>query len=140
MLRFQFVGMFVVLCFAGCGSSGPAGDEKPYDPEEHQGQVDLTLAPALQAKQRALKEVLDLIQFGENIDNLDTDIDFEESSESFREGNLGLLAWKFNGKPSGSDVPVKLVMRVDDANHEKVIERVYTVTGSGQNIEIRRKS
>jgi hypothetical protein len=106
-----------------------------------QGEVDTTLPPDLQAKQAALKSVLDELQFGNAIEDIYAPgVLFDETPQSFREDGIGLHSWDFNGKPSGDDVPVVLNLRLDTPDSQtKRVERVYSVTGVPGNFVIRRK-
>lgn len=127
---------------AGCGERVIDPDHA-YKPEQLQGEVDTSLPPPLQAKQQAVKAVLDTLQFGMDFNGLRESyphIRFRETEAGFLEGTVGLHGWKFDGPPVGDDVPV-LLQLYEDSTGENIREakRVYTVTDARGRVEIRRK-
>jgi hypothetical protein len=130
---------------AGCGG-GAAGEV--YRPETFQGQVDTSLPQDLQAKQEALRRLLNGLQegFGEAaaLRIFLPDVDFRESFEQFFAGQKRLVRWDFHGVPQGNDVPVVLYFDDKDAGPasqetERREERVYSVAFSGRRATIARR-
>jgi len=135
--------VFLVLLAAGCGEPTIAPEDS-YEPAELQGTVDTSLPPELQKKQQALYDVLSVLQRGVAVDDVSgytPNVRFQETPESFLpSGTLDLARWAFDGKPTGNDVPVVMHFTLDSPGGEtKEEKRVYTVTGSGGQMVIRRK-
>jgi hypothetical protein len=124
-----------------CGCSAEAPPRRKL--EELRGDVDTTLPPAQQEKQKVIKRIFDELQSRTHYTALKqyhADVRMIEPLESYMEGTLGMSRWNFNGKPEKDDVPVVLFMLEDKPdNPERRVERVYTVTGSPGNYTISRK-
>lgn len=141
---FQRLVVLTILAatLAGCGEP-----VKPVTLLDLQGKVDATLPPDAQAKQEALRRLLNGLQEGIG----DTTalrlfvpgINYRESFTTFFEGKR-LARWEFSGQPQGNQIAV--VLYFDDKNggpidpqQERRVERTYIVTGSGSNYVISRK-
>lgn len=138
-MRTASVVLLACVFLSACTAEPPP----PPKPQELRGEVDKTLPPAQQEKQRILKRILDELQSRTHytaIQQYHADVQVTESLESYMEGTLGLARWNFNGKPDKDDVPVVLFMMEDLPNDpERRVERVYTVTGSPGKYTISRK-
>ncbi len=144
MSRVLMLSFFLLAAIAvGCGEPDVPIEESD-DPEQRVGEVDESLSKALQIKQQLLKIVLDAF----TVENIEVEFlsnsypraTFTESAEDFDENTLGVARWDFNGKPTGSDVPVALWLSVDSSGtNERKVERVYTVTGSMGAFKVARK-
>ena len=113
-----------------------------------QGRVDTTLPAELQAKQQAVRRLLNGLQEGvgdaAGLAIYAPGIVYREKFEDFFNGAGQLARWEFSGRPQGNEVPV--VLYFDDQNSGLVNpenvrreERVYLVSGSGQQYTISRK-
>jgi hypothetical protein len=136
-------GVALVLLAAGCGEPTIAPEDS-FEPAELQGTVDTGLPPELQKKQQALYDVLSVLQRGVAVDDVSgytPNVRFQETPDSFLpSGTLDLARWAFDGKPTGNDVPVVMHFTLDTPGGEtKEEKRVYTVTGAGGRMVIRRK-
>lgn len=125
----------------GCSSST---GEAAYDPAAFQGEVDTKLSSELQAKQAALKTVLDgLMPFGVEFDALAAaypSIRFTEPKRSFYGTATTLYGWSFRGTPTPTgEFPVTLYFAEDaDGRPSQGVERNYRVLGGGQTFRIER--
>jgi hypothetical protein len=130
------LGLALLSAFAGCG--GPKAGEKvsatvAYHPSDYSGTVDKSLPPDLQAKQKALGGVFDVLLEGgrpEEIAKALPNVRFNESSRQFYDGSEQLLQWKFNGPPTGDQVPVVLTLANagKKGQDQRKVERVYVVS------------
>lgn len=130
----------------GCGESSSSA--QPFDPTSLQGKVDGTLSPELQAKQEAVRRLLNALQEGagdtQTLQVMAPGINFQEKFPDFYEpGTKRLTRWEFGGAPNGREVPVVLYFdELDsgpiDPEKEKRIERVYVLSGSGNQFSIGR--
>lgn len=140
MMRLRVAFGLAVLTVVGCGGGNDVATDHPYTPEDNVGKVDTSLPPDLQARQRAIKQILDGLMNMEtdfeHFENYTPNIRFTESEESF-----GVMyGWKFNGKPSGTDVPVTIFLGEDDEmKPTDPSDRVYSVTGNGTYTITRKK-
>jgi hypothetical protein len=139
----RLAGVAMVLLTAGCGEP-TIPPEEAFDPASLQGEVDETLPPELKKKQEAVYRVFDVLLQGVGVEFLSDalpEIRFEETPETFHPpGTVSLESWAFDGKPTGNDVPVVMHFTLDTSGGEtKEEKRVYTVTGSGGRMVIRRK-
>ena len=137
--------LLMLAAAADCGR-GEAGQVQ--EPQHVQGRVDTTLPAELQAKQRAVRRLLNGLQEGvgdaAGLAIYSPGIVYREKFEDFFNGAGQLARWEFNGRPQGNEVPV--VLYFDDQNSGLVNpenvrreERVYLVSGSGQQYTISRK-
>lgn len=137
--------MSLLLIFAaGCGGETVVPVDESYNPDEIEGQVDESLPAPLKVKQAALKRFLGRMVEGiavEDVRGYEEDLNFTETEEKFWPANLGEIArWKFDGKPTGNDVPIEITFSGDDPEaEEQPQKRVYTVTGRPGNFTIARK-
>ncbi len=134
--------LLLLFLLPGCGKR-PAAVEV-YDESRVVGQVDPSLPEDAQARQQALKDVLDLIHRGiepQFIRNYQANLDFKESNKKFYGDNTFLKRWEFDGAPTGVDVPVRLtfVKESPEGNSEIIERRVYHVLDSGNVFRIRRR-
>jgi len=137
------MSLFLILA-AGCGGETVVPVDESYNPEEIQGKVDESLPTPLKAKQAALKRFLGRMVEGiavEDVRGYEADLDFTETEVAFWPADLGSIArWKFDGKPTGNDVPIEITFSGDDPEaEEQPQKRVYTVTGRAGNYTIARK-
>ena len=129
----------------GCG--GRVSGEV-YRAEAFQGKVNTSLPAEQQARQVALRKLLNGLQEGMGetaaLRIFLPDVNFRESFEQFFEGQKRLVRWDFNGVPNGKEVPVVLVFDDKDsgpvnAAAERRVERVYLVSASGRQATIARR-
>lgn len=137
----RFPSILLLALLVGCARR-EIPPEEAYVPQT--GTVDPSLPAPLQAKQQALKSVLDALSIeGIDFDELASDpkLEFQETAEEFlEEGAINLAGWDFNGKPAGNDLPVVLYLNLDSTGrNQRKVERVYTVTGSPGRFTISRK-
>jgi hypothetical protein len=137
--------VLLLLCLlaAGCGGGNDVATDNPYLPEEFQGEVDPTLSPDLQARQGAIKQIFDgLLMFETDFGQFESyapNIHFTEPRESFNPSGAGLFGWKFNGQPSGADIPVIVYLNETSTGPSEPQERVYSVTGNNPYVIVRKK-
>lgn len=146
MRRFLALILTIPLLFAaGCGKSGPV---EVFDVRKLQGKVDASLPLEAQAKQEALRRLLNGLQegIGEKaaLDIFVPGVDYQERFEDFYDGAKRLVRWEFNGPPNRDEVPV--VLFFDDLESgpldptkERRTERVYVVEGTGPRFTISRR-
>jgi len=127
--------------FGGCGEP-VIPPEESFDLTEIQGTVDTSLPPELQEKQQAIRDVFESLTRGIDVDTLPEyhpGLTFTETVDEFYAGGaVDLDHWKFDGAPTGNEVPVVMYFDVE-AEELKEEHRVYTVTGSPGNRTISRK-
>ena len=138
----RFPSLLLLAAAAGCG-------QKQIPPDESyartSGEVDTSLSPDLQAKQQALKSLLDVLSLNSRglgqLPRQNPSLKFNESLEDFLEpGAIGLAGWDFDGQPRGNDVPVVLHLNLDaTGRHVLEVNRVYTVSGPESRLTIDRK-
>ncbi len=130
--------LLLALWAVGC----QATVEPTHDPVALAGQVDATLPPEAQAKQAALQRVLQTLQRGVKIEYLAEhlpELQLQESDEAFFAGAVDLYRWDFAGPPQGDKLPLTLVFRLDQPGFpERIDQRTYQVSGSGNRFQIRR--
>lgn len=136
---------FAALPFIGCGGSNK---NEVFDVRTLQGKVDAGLPAEAQAKQDALRRLLNGLQEGigekSALEIFVPGIDYHENFERFFDGHKRLTRWEFNGPPVRDEVPV--VLHFDDLDNGPInptgeirVERVYLVSRSGTRFSISRK-
>ena len=139
--------VFLLGAFALTGCGGATSDQV-FDARRLQGTVDTALPPETQAKQEALRRLLNGLQdgIGEKgaLNLFVPGVDYLENFDAFYDGHKRLVRWEFNGQPTRDDIPVLLCFDdvesgpIDPAK-EKRVERVYVVSRSGQRYAIARR-
>jgi hypothetical protein len=140
----QFIPRAMLLLLAAAAGCGKRETPAQATYSRALGTVDTNLTPDLQAKQQALKTLLDALAVGSQLDKLtkqNPNLHFDESpGDFFERGAVGLAGWHFDGRPQGDDLPVVLYLSLDGTGRNQLkVHRVYTVTGSPDRVTISRK-
>jgi hypothetical protein len=140
-IRYSYGALIVLPLIMGCGSS--SGGTR-FDPASLVPAVDNSLPKEAQARQQVVRNLLKNLQEGYPVDRLKKlvpGVKFNETQSRFMEGARSLDSWRFNGQPSGDEVPVTLVFSPEGAGDEgpKQVERVYVVKESAGQFTVSRK-
>ncbi|MHC5537587.1 hypothetical protein ACYOEI_05075 [Singulisphaera rosea] len=107
-------------------------------------EVDRSLPAEAQQRQGIIRGALMSLQEGYPIERLKgflPRVKFVESGSRFLDGAKYFESWRFNGRPSGDEVPVSLFFTFEDPANAgpKRVDRVYLVKGTSGRFTVTRK-